>query len=458
MTAPSFDVVDPSTGQRVRTVPGHDAAEVARRVAACATAQRAWSDATARTRATVLTAVAAALRARRDALAALMTEEMGKPVVDGRAEVEKCAATCEHYAAHAADMLVDEAVATEATRAYVAYRPLGVVLAVMPWNFPLWQVVRCAAPALAAGNGLLLKHAANVPGCALALEELFAAAGTPPGLLTTLLVGHDVVPALLDDDRVAAATLTGSTRAGKALAAAAGARLKKTVLELGGSDAYVVLEDADVEEAAAICARSRLINGGQSCIAAKRFVVVDPVHAAFVAAFTSATARARVGDPRDEATTVGPKARVDLRDALADQVRRSVAAGAQCVLGGDVPAKAGAWYPPTVLVDVQPGMAAFDEETFGPVAAIVSARDEEHAIALANRSRFGLGGAVFTRDVARGERIARERLDAGACFVNAFVKSDPRLPFGGVKESGYGRELGVLGIREFVNAKTVWVA
>jgi succinate-semialdehyde dehydrogenase/glutarate-semialdehyde dehydrogenase len=327
----------------------------------------------------------------------------------------------------------------------------------MPWNFPFWQVFRFAAPGLMAGNAALLKHASNVPGCALAIERVFRDAGFPEHLFGTLLVGSDAVSNLLDDNRIAAATLTGSVKAGKAVSERAGKRLKKTVMELGGSDPYVVLEDADVEASAETCAKSRLVNSGQSCIAAKRFIVVDAVREEFTRAFVAKMAEARVGDPLDERTTVGPQAREDLRDELHDQVERSKAAGARVLLGGEVPNDTGAWYPATVLAQVEPGMAAFDEETFGPVAAIVAAKDEDEAIALANRSRFGLGAAIFTRDVERGRRIARDRLDAGACFVNGLVKSDPRLPFGGIKESGYGRELGRIGIREFVNVKTVWM-
>jgi succinate-semialdehyde dehydrogenase/glutarate-semialdehyde dehydrogenase len=332
-----------------------------------------------------------------------------------------------------------------------------VVLAVMPWNFPFWQVFRFAAPALMAGNAGVLKHASNVCGCALAIEDIFRAAGFPPDIFRTLLVGSRRVDALLAHPRIVAATLTGSTPAGKAVARRAGELLKKTVLELGGSDPYVVLEDADVEAAAAACVASRLINAGQSCIAAKRFIVVDAVRARFEELFVAGMRAAKMGDPLQEDVTVGPQARRDLRDELHEQVERTVAAGARCVLGGTVPPGPGAFYPPTVLLDVRPGMAAFDEELFGPVGAIVPARDEVEAIALANRSVFGLGAAVFTRDAARGERLAARELEAGCCFVNAAVKSDPRLPFGGIKTSGYGRELAAFGIREFVNIKTVYV-
>jgi succinate-semialdehyde dehydrogenase/glutarate-semialdehyde dehydrogenase len=348
-------------------------------------------------------------------------------------------------------------VATDAGRSFVAFEPLGVVLAVMPWNFPFWQVFRFAAPALVAGNAAVLKHASNVPACALAIEEVFASAGFPPGLFRTLLIGSGRVEGVLEDVRVRAATLTGSTPAGRSIAAKAGALLKKTVLELGGSDPYLILADADVDAAAATCASSRLVNGGQSCIAAKRFIVDRRVAGAFAERLTARMAGARMGDPAAEDTELGPLARHDLRDELHEQVRKSVAMGARLLLGGKVPDGPGAFYPATVLAGVRKGMPAADEELFGPVAAILEAEDDDDAIRIANDSPFGLGAAVFTRDRGKGERIAQTRLDAGCCFVNDFVRSDPRLPFGGVKESGYGRELGEFGIREFVNIKTVYV-
>ncbi len=373
----------------------------------------------------------------------------------------KCAAGMRFYAEHAASFLAEEPLADPgavgAARASARYEPLGVVLAVMPWNFPLWQVFRFAAPALMAGNAGLLKHASNVTGCSVAIEELFVEGGAPEGLFRSLKIGSKHVASVLEHPLVRAATLTGSVPAGSAVAETAGRLLKKTVLELGGSDPYVVLEDADVDAAAKTCATSRLINAGQSCIAAKRFIVVDDVHDEFVEAFVGHMAAAVVGDPMDEATTVGPQAQVSLRDELHDQVERSIAAGAHLALGGVVPTQAGAWYPPTVLTGVTTDMPAAQEELFGPVAAVLRADDEAHAVEIANDSDFGLGAAVFTSDLERGERIAAEQLEAGCCFVNDFVASDPRLPFGGIKDSGYGRELSHLGIREFVNQKTVVV-
>ena len=449
--------INPATGEVDAEYPDTNPQELERKLAGARRAFEGWRERSFDERAKPMRAAARILRARSADLAERMAREMGKPIADGRGEVEKCAWVCEHYAEHAARFLADEPVESDASESFVAYRPLGVVLAIMPWNFPFWQVFRFAAPGLMAGNGALLKHASNVPGCAIAIERIFRDAGFPEHLFGTLLVGSDAVSKLLRDDRVAAATLTGSVTAGKAVSERAGEQLKKTVMELGGSDPYVVLEDADVEAAAETCAKSRLVNSGQSCIAAKRFIVVDAVREEFTRAFVARMAEAKVGDPLDESTTVGPQARDDLRDELHQQVERSKAAGAHVLLGGEVPKQKGAWYPATVLAGVKPGMAAFDEETFGPVAAIVPAKDEDEAIGLANRSRFGLGAAVFTRDAERGRRIARDRLEAGACFVNGLVKSDPRLPFGGIKESGYGRELGRIGIREFVNVKTVWM-
>ncbi|HXK93193.1 MAG TPA: NAD-dependent succinate-semialdehyde dehydrogenase, partial [bacterium] len=364
---------------------------------------------------------------------------------------------CEYYAENAEKFLAPEPAATEASKSYVTFQPIGVVLAVMPWNFPFWQVFRFAAPALMAGNAGVLKHASNVPGCALAIEQIFRDAGFPEHLFRSVLCGSREVAGIIENPRVRAATLTGSTPAGRAVGAKSGERLKKSVLELGGSDPYLILEDADLETAAATCAASRLINSGQSCIAAKRFIVVEPVAERFTELFVESMKAAKVGDPLDEDTQVGPQARHDLRDELHQQVVKTLEQGAKLVLGGEIPDGKGAYYPPTVLTNVKKGMVAYEEELFGPVASIITVRNEEEAIATANDSVFGLGAAVFTQDVARGERIAAEELDAGACFVNTFVRSDPRLPFGGVKESGYGRELAHYGIKEFVNIKTVYV-
>jgi succinate-semialdehyde dehydrogenase/glutarate-semialdehyde dehydrogenase len=398
------------------------------------------------------------LRAEAHDHARLMAREMGKPVRDGIAEAQKCAAGCDFYADNAERFLGRETIATEARSSFVAFNPLGVILAVMPWNFPFWQVFRFAAPGLMAGNAAVLKHASNVPGCALAIEDIFRRAGFPVNLFRTLMIGSGQVDAVIEHPLVRAVTVTGSGAAGRAVGRQAGEMLKKTVLELGGSDPYLVLEDADLELAAKICTKGRLVNSGQSCIAAKRFIVVEAVRAQFEPLFVDRMRAARMGDPFDDRTEIGPQARRDLRDGLHAQVEASIAKGARCLLGGTIPEGRGAYYPATVLTDVRPGMPAYDEELFGPVAAIIPVKTESQAIEVANDSAFGLGGAVITRDIARGERIAAELIESGCVFVNDAVRSDPRLPFGGVKESGYGRELSSYGIREFVNIKTVYVA
>lgn len=449
---------NPATGETLAHYPVMTAAEVQEAVAEAHKAFQGWRTRPVEMRAEPMRRAAALLRDEVEALARLMSQEMGKPIKQARAEVEKCAWACDYYAEHAEGLLAPQVVETDARKSFVSYRPLGVVLAIMPWNFPLWQTFRFAAPGLMAGNGALLKHAENVTGCALAIEDLLLRSGFPEGLFRTLRVTVDQVEGVLEHPHVVAATLTGSTRAGQAVAAQAGARIKKTVLELGGSDPYLILEDADLDVAVEACAVGRMQNSGQSCIAAKRFIVVAPLVEAFTARLVARMKGYRMGDPLDEATDLGPQARPDLREALHRQVVQSVEAGATLCLGGALPEGPGCFYPATVLGDVRPGMPAFDEETFGPVAAVIKAKDEEEATELANRSPYGLGAAVFTRDLARGEHVANERLEAGSCFVNAFVRSDPRLPFGGIKTSGYGRELAAFGIHEFVNIKTVYVA
>lgn len=448
---------NPATGETLRDYPEHSEQEVRAIVQSCAQAQKQWQDRSVAERVEHLDRLADLLDQEADRLASLMAREMGKLLTEGRSEIEKCAWVCRYYAEHAAEFLAPENVPSDATESYIAFRPLGVVLAVMPWNFPFWQVMRFAAPALAAGNGAVLKHASNVPGCALEIESLIREAGFPEHLFRALLVGSDAVAAVIENPHVAAVTLTGSTPAGRSVASAAGKALKKTVLELGGSDPYVILADADLGLAAEKCVTSRLINAGQSCIAAKRFIVEAPVREAFERRVVEAMQGKRVGDPGSEDTDLGPMARSDLRDELHDQVVRSRSQGARVLVGGEIPQADGAYYPATVLTDVAPGMPAYDEELFGPVASIIEARDEADAIRIANDTDFGLGAAVFTADLDRGRRIATEELQAGCCFVNDFVRSDPRLPFGGIKQSGYGRELSHLGIREFVNAKTVLV-
>lgn len=449
--------VNPATDQWIASYPELSDDAVQSLLVAADEAFGSWRRTELDHRAARLRQTALVLRRHQADYAKLMANEMGKPVAQGRAEIEKCAWVCEYYADHGARFLAPEIIASDASKSYVAFQPLGVVLAIMPWNFPFWQVFRFAVPALMAGNAAVLKHAANVSGCALAIESVFHQAGFPAPLFRALLMGSARLPAIVQNPLIKAVTLTGSTPAGRAVAALAGAVLKKTVLELGGSDPYLILADAELDSAVAACVTARLGNSGQSCIAAKRLIVVRSIQKEFEEKLVGLAAARVMGDPLREETDLGPLARHDLRDELHEQVTRSLAAGARRLLGGTIPAGPGAFYPPTVLTDVRPGMPAFDEELFGPVAAIVPVRDETEAITLANRSNFGLGAAVFTRDAARGERIAHEQLEAGCCFVNAFVKSDPRLPFGGVKQSGYGRELSVFGIREFVNAKTVYV-
>jgi succinate-semialdehyde dehydrogenase/glutarate-semialdehyde dehydrogenase len=454
--ARSIETLDPATGQALATYEEHGRDAIDAVLARGTEALGGWRRRSFEDRAVLLRAVAGVLRARKAELATLASREMGKPLAEAEAEVEKCATGCDHYADHAARYLANSEVATNAARSYVAFRPLGLLLGIMPWNFPYWQVFRAAAPALMAGNVFVLKHAANVTGCALAIEGLFREAGFPEGVFATLVVAGRDMEAIVADPRVAAVTLTGSEGAGSAVAAVAGKHLKKTVLELGGSDAFIVLADADVEAAAKTAVRARFQNSGQSCIAAKRFIVETAVYDAFLTAFARETETLRPGNPLDRATTLGPLARADLRDALDRQVRESVAAGARVVTGGKPIDGPGAFYEATILADVKPGMAAFEEETFGPVAAVVEARDADDAVALANASQYGLGGNLWTRDLARAETLAA-RLESGAVFINGMTVSDPRLPFGGVKKSGYGRELSSFGIQEFVNVQTVWI-
>ena len=454
----TIEAINPATGERIATYDEMSAATAGSIVEATHHAWLDWRRASFAQRAEPMRKAAQILRAEASEFARLMAREMGKPVRDGVAEAQKCALACDFYADNAARFLAPEPVATDAAHSFVTFNPIGVVLAVMPWNFPFWQVFRFAAPGLMAGNAAVLKHASKVPGCALVIEDVFRRAGFPANVFRTLMIGSANVEALIEHRLVRAATLTGSGQAGRAVARKAGEQLKKTVLELGGSDPYIVLDDADLDAAAAVCAKGRLVNSGQSCIAAKRFIVIENVRAAFEARFVERMRAAKMGDPLREDTEIGPQARHDLRDALHRQVESSIAMGARCLLGGRIPEGRGAYYPPTVLTDVRKGMPAYNEEVFGPVAAVISAANEEQAIAIANDSPFGLGAAVITRDTDRGERIASELIDSGCVFVNDAVRSDPRLPFGGVKESGYGRELSAYGIKEFVNIKTVYVA
>ncbi len=453
----AIEAVNPATGELIMAYDAMPVDKVAAIIKEAHSTFLVWRRTEIAMRETSMRTAAKILRDRSTEYGKLMTEEMGKIVRDGKAEAEKCAWVCEYYADNAKIFLAPEVVSTEATKSFVAFQPLGVILAVMPWNFPFWQVFRFAAPALMAGNAGILKHASNVPGCALAIENVFREAGFPENLFRTLLITGGGVGDVIEHPLVRAVTLTGSTPAGKSVASKSGDMIKKTVLELGGNDPYIILEDADLKLAASACASSRLINTGQSCIAAKRFIVVESVREEFERIFVEHMKAQSFGDPMDPDTNFGPMARHDLRDELHGQVTESIAKGAVCLLGGEIPAGRGAFYPATVLTRVCKGMPAYDDELFGPVAAIIGVKDEQEAIEVANDSIFGLGAAVFTKNLEKGERIAKEELEAGCCFVNSFVKSDPRLPFGGVRESGYGRELSHYGIKEFVNIKTVFV-
>ncbi len=450
--------INPATGVQTQRHREHTAGQIDSALAETHAAFLDWRHLPVNERARHLTALGTTLRRQKNTLARLITTEMGKPLSAARLEIEKCAACCDFYARHAARFLKPERPPGSPKNTEVVFEPLGVVLAIMPWNFPFWQLFRAAAPALMAGNTILLKHASNTSGCALAIERVFIKARVPAGLLRTLLVSSKQIPAIIKDPRVRGVTLTGSTAAGRKVGALAGAVLKPAVLELGGSDPYVILADADLDLAAEVCAEARLTNAGQSCIAAKRFIVVESVRATFEIKLTARMAARRIGDPTSKNTDYGPLARADLRDELHAQVHKSVKRGARVLLGGNLPENGkGFFYPATVLTGVRPGMPAYDEELFGPVAAIISAKDETDALRIANDTAYGLGAALFSRNRRRARALAREHIDAGMVFVNAQVRSDASLPFGGVKDSGLGRELGGFGIREFVNVKTLWI-
>ena len=451
-----FESINPATGQLIEQYPAMRADVLSAALDEARTTAMAWARVDLSVRVSMLEQVAVLLTAQREELAQLITREVGKPIAEARAELDKCVVLCLYYAEHAPDFLADESVEGCGREHVITYEPLGVILGIMPWNFPFWQVFRFAVPVLAAGNTVLLKHAPNVCGCALALEALFVEAGYPEGVLRALLIQIEQVESVIQHDAVRGVALTGSEKAGAAVAASAGRAIKKTVLELGGSDPYLICEDADLDLAAKKCVQSRLNNCGQTCISAKRLLVHHAVLEPFTEKVLAEIALRQQGDPADETNDLGPMARVDLRENLQRQVDASVAAGARLLLGGQTPEGAGLFYPPSVLADVRPGMPAFDEELFGPVVALISVADEAEALELANQSAYGLGAAVFTKDIERGKRLASQ-LECGACFINDFVKSDPRLPFGGIKRSGYGRELSKWGIREFVNVKTICV-
>ena len=447
---------NPATGEEIERFPFQTEAEVEQLLARADNAFRGWRAVPVAERAAVYDRLAAVLRRRVDEVAPVITREMGKTLREARAEIEKCAATAAWYAEHGPAMLADEPVAVEGRdQVHVSFLPIGTILGIMPWNLPIWQTIRAAVPIMLSGNGFLLKHAPNVTRCALLMRDLWQEAGLPQGVFSVLNVGTDGIEAVIADPRIAGVTLTGSVRAGAGVAALAGRSLKKSVLELGGIDPFIVLADADVEQAVRFAITGRYANAGQVCLAAKRLILEAPIADAFTARFLDAAREIKAGDPTDEATTIGPIARDDLREGVHDQVTRSVAQGAALLLGGHKVDGPGSFYEPTVLGGVLPGMAAFDEEVFGPVAALCVARDEEHAVELANRSEYGLSSNLWTRDEEKAQRIAR-LLETGGVFINGFTASNPRTPVGGVKNSGYGRELSHFGIREFVNAQTVW--
>ena len=451
-----ISTTNPATNQHIGSFTLHTNEQVSELINKSDNAYQKWRQTSFDERSKLMHKAAEVLLENKERYAATMTQEMGKTYASAVSEVEKCSWVCQYYADNAEQFMADEMVETEAQKSMICYRPIGAVLAVMPWNYPFWQVFRFAAPALMAGNVGLLKHASNVPQSALNIQEVFEQAGFPPHTFTTLLIKSGQVADVLKNSKVRAATLTGSGPAGSAVASEAGKHIKHTVLELGGSDPYLILEDADLDHAAKQCTTSRLLNAGQSCIGAKRFIIVEEVYDNFLEKFTSHMKAARMGDPMKD-VDLGPMARPDLRDEVHAQVTKSVDLGATLHLGGVMPSGEGAYYPPTILTEVKPGMPAYGEEIFGPVASVIRVKDEAEAIKVANDTNFGLGACVFTQDIARGERIAKDELEAGCCFVNQFVKSDPRLPFGGIKTSGFGRELSYYGIREFVNVKTVYI-
>lgn len=449
--------INPFNGKTIKTYTSHNLKQLTTKIEQTHRAFLNWREFPYNKRSELMLSLAKVLLAKKEDLAKLMTAEMGKPYLAGLAEIEKCASVCEYYAKEAKGFLKDQMVKTEASKSFITFQPIGVVLAIMPWNFPFWQVFRFLAPCLMAGNVGVLKHASNVCGCALAIEDLVAEAGFPKHVFQTILVEGRKVSPIIENPLIKAVTLTGSTAAGKMVAEKAGSLIKKTVLELGGSDPYIIFADADLEQAAETCVNSRLINSGQSCIAAKRFIVVKAVEKEFIQLFKQKMEAKIMGNPMDEETHIGPQARVDLRDELHEQVKQSIKNGAKCILGGEIPKGKSAFYPATILTKVKKGMPAYDDELFGPVASIITAKDEKEAIAIANDTVFGLGSAIFTKDLIKGEQIAKTQLQAGSAFVNEMVKSDPRLPFGGINQSGYGRELSAFGIYEFVNVKTVYI-
>ena len=448
--------INPATGKEIQSYPQHSSIEVKYILDQSVVAQQQWKNTSLELRNSCLEQLAGILRDRAKEYSILMAEEMGKPVSQGLGEVEKCASLCEYYKEEAFGFLADKSVEIAGQKSIISIQPMGLILGVMPWNFPFWQVFRFAIPTITAGNGAILKHASNVQGCAFAIEKSFKDSGFPENIFRNIVVPGREMEEVIKHPAIAAITLTGSTPAGKSIAMTAGSVLKKTVLELGGSDPYIILEDANVDLAVDACISGRILNTGQSCIAAKRLIVTENLYDTFLSKLEDKLSDKIMGDPKDD-VDIGPMVSIEARDEVHDQVCRSIEAGAKLKLGGIIPKEVGAFYPITLLSEVEPGMTAFDEEIFGPIFTVIKARDEANAIELGNQTEFGLGSAVFTSDLEKGESIAKTQLNVGACFVNDFVKSDPRLPFGGIKESGYGRELSIYGIMEFVNVKTIVV-
>ena len=451
----TIDVINPTTGKLCKSYETLSQTELAQAIEHMETTRQSWLHVDLAQRCKLMHNAAKVIRNDLDRYAMIITEEMGKPITQAKAEIEKCAWLCEHYADNAESYLRPELIKTEKSKSYRCFKPMGIVFAIMPWNFPFWQVMRFAVPNLLGGNAGLLKHAPNSTAAGQAVQEIFEKAGFPKGLFQSVIIDVELCGFIIDHPLVTGVTLTGSERAGSAVGAQAGKALKKVVLELGGSDPYVILEDADLDLAAQQCVISRLGNSGQVCIAAKRIIVVDAVREAFLEKLMAQIKTYQIGDPTDPKTNMGPMAREDLRTQLHDQVQRSIAAGVECVMGGELPEGDGYYYPPTVFLDVKKGTPAYDEELFGPVVCVLYAKDEDEALRIANDTPYGLGAAVFTQDVAKGETIARDKLEAGTCSVNALVSSDPRLPFGGIKLSGHGRELAAEGMHEFMNIKTI---
>lgn len=449
--------INPATEERLREYTNHTDEQVDNAIINAQKAFTKWKEMSYSNRSVLMKKAAKVLRDEQNEFARVMTDEMGKPLKDSKAEIEKCAWVCDYYAENTEEFLKNELIETDASKSYVSFQPIGIVLAIMPWNYPFWQIFRFAAPGLMAGNAAIMKHAPNVPGCAEAIASVFVKAGFPEGLFTNLFMTNEQVSEVIKNEHVKAITLTGSTRAGKAVAEQAGAVLKKCVLELGGSDPYIILDDADLDLAIKTTVASRLKNNGQSCISAKRFIVTESNKDQFEVKLVKEMKSYKYGDPLDDSTDLGPLVGKKYRDQLHDQVNRSIDAGADCILGGEIPDIKGYYYPPTILTNVKKGMPAYEEELFGPVASVIVVKNEDEALSVANDTSYGLGGAIFSKDVDRAEKLASSKLDAGSCFVNAMVQSDPRLPFGGINESGFGRELSQYGIKEFVNIKTVYI-